>query len=51
MMQINFILQDLFVAGIDTTSKAIEWAMALLIKNPREMAKVQEEVREVVAGA
>jgi cytochrome P450 len=40
-------LQDLFVGGIDTTSKAIEWAMALLIKNPREMAKVQEEVRQV----
>ena len=46
----NFVLQDLFVAGIDTTSKAIEWAMAFLIKNPREMEKVQEEVRQV-AGA
>ncbi|OEL24565.1 Cytochrome P450 71A1 [Dichanthelium oligosanthes] len=38
------------VAGIDTTSKAIEWAMAELIKNPREMVKVQTEVRQV-AGA
>nr|TKW26364.1 hypothetical protein SEVIR_3G183901v2 [Setaria viridis] len=43
-------MKDLFIAGIDTTSKAIEWAMAYLIKYPREMAKVQAEVRQI-AGA
>jgi cytochrome P450 family 71 subfamily A len=47
---IHFLLQDLFIAGIDTTSKAIEWAMAYLIKNPREMAKVQAEVRQIAAA-
>lgn len=43
-------MQDLFIAGIDTTSKAIEWTMAYLIKYPIEMAKVQAEVRQI-AGA
>nr|CAB3460985.1 unnamed protein product [Digitaria exilis] len=41
------LILDLFIGGTDTTSKTIEWAMAYLIKNPREMAKVQEEVRQV----
>jgi hypothetical protein len=42
----NSLLQDLFAAGTDTTSKAMEWP----IKNPKEMEKVQAEVRQVVAG-
>ncbi|PUZ65195.1 hypothetical protein GQ55_3G204100 [Panicum hallii var. hallii] len=46
-IDIKGLIFDLFVAGIDTTSKAIEWAVAELIKNPREMAKVQEEVSQV----
>ena len=38
-------LQDMFVGGTETSLTTIEWAMAELIKNPKEMAKVQEEVR------
>ncbi|KAG2626392.1 cytochrome P450 71A1-like [Panicum virgatum] len=49
-IDVKGLILDLFIGGIDTTSKAIEWAMAYLIKNPREMARVQEEVRQV-AGA
>ncbi|WVZ99240.1 hypothetical protein U9M48_044568 [Paspalum notatum var. saurae] len=49
-VDVKGLIFDLFVGGIDTISKAIEWAMALLIKNPREMARVQQEVRRV-AGA
>ena len=40
----------MFIAGTDTTYKTIEWTMAELIKNPREMAKVQSEVRQVAEG-
>ena len=38
-------LQDMFVGGTETSMTTIEWALAELIKNPKEMAKVQEEVR------
>jgi cytochrome P450 len=40
----------MFIAGPGTIYKAIEWTMAQLMKNPREMAKVQSEVRQVAAG-
>ncbi|KAH7867110.1 hypothetical protein Vadar_028962 [Vaccinium darrowii] len=48
--QDNFkaILLDMFVAGIDSTSATMEWAMAELMKSPTRMKKVQEEVRRVV---
>ncbi|KAF8719270.1 hypothetical protein HU200_023966 [Digitaria exilis] len=42
-VDVKGLIFDLFIAGVDTTSKAIEWAMAELIKNPREMAKLQDE--------
>jgi cytochrome P450 len=38
----------MFVAGTDTSSTALEWLMAELIKNPRIMKRAQEEVRRVV---
>ncbi|KAL6620534.1 hypothetical protein ACP70R_035673 [Stipagrostis hirtigluma subsp. patula] len=41
---------DMFIAGTDTTSKLMEWTMAELIKNPKEMEKVQAEVRQVVGA-
>ncbi|KAB1217259.1 Cytochrome P450 71A1 [Morella rubra] len=41
---------DMFVAGIDTTSTALEWAMAELIKNPNIMKRAQEEVRGAVGN-
>ncbi|CAM0954599.1 unnamed protein product [Alopecurus aequalis] len=44
------LILDMFIAGIDTTYKTIEWTMAELLKNPREMAKVQAEVRHVAVG-
>jgi cytochrome P450 len=44
------VLQDMFIAGVHTTYKTIEWTMAQLLKNPREMAKVQSEVRQVASG-
>uniref|UniRef100_A0ACD5YX86 Uncharacterized protein n=1 Tax=Avena sativa TaxID=4498 RepID=A0ACD5YX86_AVESA len=44
------IILDMFIAGTDTIYKTIEWTMAELVKNPREMAKVQSEVRQVAAA-
>ena len=37
--------QDLFVAGVDTTSTTIEWAMAELLNNPPKLLKVKEELQ------
>ncbi|KAF7838259.1 cytochrome P450 71A1-like [Senna tora] len=45
---IKGILMDMFLGGSDTSSTAMEWAMAELMRNPTEMRKVQEEVRRVV---
>ncbi|XVF49795.1 hypothetical protein PTKIN_Ptkin04bG0044300 [Pterospermum kingtungense] len=42
------VILDMFIAGTDTISTTIEWAMAELLKNPIVMKKVQEEVRNVV---
>ncbi|XP_071913307.1 geraniol 8-hydroxylase-like [Coffea arabica] len=35
---------DLFVAGTDTTSSTLEWAMTELLKNPEKMRKAQAEI-------
>ncbi|XP_027077010.1 premnaspirodiene oxygenase-like [Coffea arabica] len=43
-------MQDIFNTGTDTTSIVTEWAMSELMKNPKVMAKVQAEVRQVCKG-
>ncbi|KAM5571884.1 hypothetical protein ABKV19_012120 [Rosa sericea] len=37
------ILQDMFIGGSDTTSTALEWLMAELVRNPSVMKKLQQE--------
>ncbi|XP_051202439.1 cytochrome P450 71A25 [Lolium perenne] len=49
-IDVKALILDMFIGGTDTIYKAIEWTMAELVKNPREMEKVQAEVRRV-AGA
>lgn len=39
--------QDLFAAGIDTTSTTVEWAMAELLHNPPKLARVREELQQI----
>ncbi|XP_047952711.1 cytochrome P450 71A6-like [Salvia hispanica] len=38
----------MYAGGTDTTSTTLEWTMAELIRNPRTMKTLQNEVREVV---
>ncbi|KAK9273284.1 hypothetical protein L1049_018091 [Liquidambar formosana] len=42
------LLLDLFIAGTDTTSSPLEWAMAELLHNPTTMAKARTELQEVI---
>lgn len=38
----------MFTAGTDTSSSTVEWAIAELIRHPRILAQVQQELDEVV---
>ncbi|XP_073116717.1 cytochrome P450 71A1-like isoform X1 [Elaeis guineensis] len=42
---IKAVLTDIFIAGTDTASATLEWAMAELARHPRLMKKAQEEIR------
>ncbi|KAK6122602.1 hypothetical protein DH2020_043659 [Rehmannia glutinosa] len=39
---------DVFAAGTDTTSTVLEWVMTELLRHPKVMEKLQNEVREIV---
>ncbi|CAI0440970.1 unnamed protein product [Linum tenue] len=47
MEAVKAVLQDMFLAGTDTTTRTIEWAMAEMMKNPSAMQKAQTEARSV----
>ncbi|CAI0476663.1 unnamed protein product [Linum tenue] len=38
----------LFVAGTDTTSSTLEWAMAELLRNPYVLVKAKEELEQII---
>jgi cytochrome P450 len=40
----------LFVAGADSSSTAVEWAMAELLRSPEAMTKVKEELKRVLGN-
>ncbi|KAL2521648.1 Cytochrome [Forsythia ovata] len=42
---IKALLMNIFLGGVDTTAITLVWAMSELMKNPRVMQKVQEEIR------
>lgn len=45
---IKAVLMNVIVAGTDTSAATSVWAMTALMKNPKVMKKVQEEVRNMV---
>uniref|UniRef100_A0A803MFA0 Cytochrome P450 n=2 Tax=Chenopodium quinoa TaxID=63459 RepID=A0A803MFA0_CHEQI len=47
---IKAIVFELFVAGSETTSTVIEWAISELLRNPGVMKKTQDEVRQILKG-
>lgn len=42
------LVQDMVIAGMDTVSISVEWALAELIRNPRVQKKAQEELDRVI---
>ncbi|KAL2924734.1 hypothetical protein RDABS01_007765 [Bienertia sinuspersici] len=42
------ILIDLVVPAIDSATNIVKWALASLLKNPKKMRKLQEEIKSVV---
>ncbi|XP_027330520.1 cytochrome P450 83B1-like [Abrus precatorius] len=45
---IKAVLMNIFIAGTDPSSATIVWAMTALLRNPKAMKKVKEEVRNVL---
>ncbi|KAK4411614.1 cytochrome [Sesamum angolense] len=45
---VKAVLFDLFIAGVDTSATAIEWALSELIRHPQVMKKLQNELETVV---
>ena len=41
------VIQDLFIAGSETTSTALDWALLLMIEHPDVQRKCQQEIEEV----
>lgn len=47
---VKAILVEAFIAGTDTSSATITWTMTHLIRNPRVMKKLQEELQQATNG-
>ncbi|GAB4827298.1 hypothetical protein Ancab_040022 [Ancistrocladus abbreviatus] len=48
LSDIPHLLLDLFIAGTDTTSSTLEWAMAELLRNPKKLKKACGELQKVI---
>ncbi|KAK9069937.1 hypothetical protein SSX86_010335 [Deinandra increscens subsp. villosa] len=47
---IKAIILEAFSGGTDTTFTSLEWAMSELIRNPKVMKKLQQEINEIAQG-
>ncbi|KAL0924873.1 hypothetical protein M5K25_005731 [Dendrobium thyrsiflorum] len=47
-INIKALLQDMFIAGTDTTSITVEWILAELIRHPHILARAQQELDSIV---
>nr|AYV88900.1 cytochrome P450 oxidase CYP736A220 [Polygala tenuifolia] len=45
---IKALILDMLTAGVDTTATTVEWALSELIRHPRVMAKLQQELEQAV---
>ncbi|KAL3739383.1 hypothetical protein ACJRO7_020750 [Eucalyptus globulus] len=48
--EIKSLLLDLFIAGVDTSTSSLEWAMAELLHNPEKIERAHEELDQVAHG-
>jgi cytochrome P450 len=48
LKEINVLILELFMAGTETTSSAIEWALTELLLNPKTMENAKVELAQVV---
>ncbi|XP_031250710.1 cytochrome P450 71A26-like [Pistacia vera] len=49
-VSVKALILDIFAAGTDTTYTVMEWAMAELLRHPRVMKELQNEVRRIANG-
>ncbi|XP_022000566.1 cytochrome P450 Tp4149 [Helianthus annuus] len=47
---LKVVLLEAFLGGTETTYASLEWALSELIRNPRVMKKLQQEVTEIAQG-
>ncbi|EEF47771.1 flavonoid 3-hydroxylase, putative [Ricinus communis] len=47
-IEIKALLLNMFIAGTDTTSSTVEWAIAELIRHPKILTQVRQELDSVV---
>ncbi|KAM3251389.1 hypothetical protein P3L10_005459 [Capsicum annuum] len=50
MDSLKAVILDIFAAGIDTTHTTLEWIMTELLRYPKAMEKLQNEVRGLAQG-
>ncbi|KAL7612572.1 hypothetical protein Lser_V15G08547 [Lactuca serriola] len=48
--EIKALLMNVFNGSTDTTATTMMWAMSFIVKNPRVMQKLQNEIRSCVGG-